>query len=290
MNFDECNGCSLCVMGCEGFKQSGNESVTAQGRNMLLRVSEDLENLKENLSHCVQSGYCTAVCPRGVKNDVIFSYLMKKNDNSDKEVFLKNWEAAQNLYGKELKLDGLEGNTVLGGDRFLLQLGCSFFNEHGHRLPLLKKMCEKYELPFYVKEEEKCCGHFLGQRGLRQTGRAEEAVHLDASCAHRGDMSFWDFLFQKKIESLKGQSLFVSARWLNAQSTKRNKLLEKLVKETGLKLVNRDGLFLATGGSQSSWRSRLGLELPLKNEIPKDALVMEVSEIGPDNPWLLELC
>ena len=61
------------------------------------------------------------------------------------------------------------------------------------------------------------------------------------------------------------------------------------MEKTGIQVVNQDTLQLASGGVTSSWRSRLGVEIPLENDVPNACLVMEVSEISSDNRWLLEV-
>lgn len=297
MNFNDCNSCSLCVLGCVGFQQTSSEAVTAQARNLFLQISDDVNGLEDNLAHCVQSGYCTAVCPRDVDNDAIYKSMMKRKNKDQISVFNDNYKHKKNLYGRDLILDLELSKYSLGGDVYSLQLGCSFLNDHSHRLPLLKSICEKYNLPFYVRRDEKCCARFLDdlgfekeyQQACRDNRSTLATVHLDASCASNSDHSFWDFLFQKEFSSLEGHTLYVSTRWLNQQSTYRYKLLERFVTQSKIKVLNIDAMYLATGGVKSSWHARLGSQGPLKNDLVKGALVMEVSEVSSDNLWLLEV-
>jgi len=291
VNYEDCNGCSLCVIGCEAFQQTRNEEYTAQARNFFLRSLGDKKKLAENLSHCVESGYCTAVCPRGVDNASLFKRLMREVEVDKHQVFADHWQRSQNLYGTALKLEGIGNTFILGGEESRLHVGCTFLHSHFYRLPLLKKICEKYALPLYISEEEKCCSRFLYAQDDKDGVMDVDEIHLDASCASTAAVSFWDLLFQQNVSQfpdLKEYRLYVSVRWLNVQTKKRVLLLREFVKQTGITPVNQDGLFLATGGVASDWASRLHLPTPLQNNIPKGAVVMEVSEISDNNPWVLD--
>lgn len=68
MNYGDCIGCGLCVMGCPSFEDTGSEALTAKGWNRALQAGFGPADLAEILASCTLCGYCEAVCPREVRN------------------------------------------------------------------------------------------------------------------------------------------------------------------------------------------------------------------------------
>lgn len=68
MNYGDCIGCGLCVMGCPSFEDTHSEALTAKGWNRALQAGFGAADLADVRASCTLCGYCEAVCPREVRN------------------------------------------------------------------------------------------------------------------------------------------------------------------------------------------------------------------------------
>ena len=73
---DKCVRCGLCLYTCPVYGEERDENYVARGRNRL--VSETIDNpddlvagMKDRFSKCLLCRRCTAVCPQGVRTDLL---------------------------------------------------------------------------------------------------------------------------------------------------------------------------------------------------------------------------
>jgi len=68
LNYGDCLGCGLCMIGCPAYEEAGSEAHTAKGRNRMLQAGLKAVDMREALDACTLCGYCDAVCPTHVRN------------------------------------------------------------------------------------------------------------------------------------------------------------------------------------------------------------------------------
>src|SRR5204862_193 len=78
LNFDDCIGCGLCVLGCPAFEETGFDVLTARGRNKALQAGLAAAEMVEPIWACTLCGYCDAICPSDVHNVAIVLHLRRE--------------------------------------------------------------------------------------------------------------------------------------------------------------------------------------------------------------------
>src|SRR5439155_26257141 len=68
LNFGDCIGCGLCVLGCPAYEETGFDVLTARGRNRALQAGLAAAEMIEPIWACTLCGYCDAICPTHVNN------------------------------------------------------------------------------------------------------------------------------------------------------------------------------------------------------------------------------
>src|SRR5712691_11580145 len=77
LNFDDCIGCGLCILGCPAFEETGFDVLTARGRNKALQAGLGAGDMVEPIWACTLCGYCDAICPSDVHNVEIVLHLRR---------------------------------------------------------------------------------------------------------------------------------------------------------------------------------------------------------------------
>ena len=78
LNFGDCIGCGLCVLGCPAYEETGFDLLTARGRNKALQAGLAAEDMVEPIWACTLCGYCDAICPSDVHNVKIVLHLRRE--------------------------------------------------------------------------------------------------------------------------------------------------------------------------------------------------------------------
>src|SRR5712691_7981869 len=78
LNFDDCIGCGLCILGCPAFEETGFDVLTARGRNKALQAGLAAGDMVEPIWACTLCGYCDAICPTRVHNVEIVLHLRRE--------------------------------------------------------------------------------------------------------------------------------------------------------------------------------------------------------------------
>src|SRR6185295_8588719 len=94
LNFGDCIGCGLCVLGCPAYEETGFDLLTARGRNKALQAGLTAQDMVEPIWACTLCGYCDAICPNDVQNVKIVLHLRR--------------ELAESATRDGLKRDGLK--------------------------------------------------------------------------------------------------------------------------------------------------------------------------------------
>src|SRR5687767_15047047 len=77
LNFGDCIGCGLCVLGCPAYEETGFDVLTARGRNKALQSGLVARDMVEPIWACTLCGYCDAICPSDVHNVKIVLQLRR---------------------------------------------------------------------------------------------------------------------------------------------------------------------------------------------------------------------
>ena len=77
LNFGDCIGCGLCILGCPAYEETGFDLLTARGRNKALQSGLAAEDMVEPIWACTLCGYCDAICPSDVHNVQIVLHLRR---------------------------------------------------------------------------------------------------------------------------------------------------------------------------------------------------------------------
>ena len=78
LNFGDCIGCGLCILGCPAYEETGFDLLTARGRNKALQSGLAAEEMVEPIWACTLCGYCDAICPSDVHNVKIVLHLRRE--------------------------------------------------------------------------------------------------------------------------------------------------------------------------------------------------------------------
>ena len=78
LNFGDCIGCGLCILGCPAYEETGFDVLTARGRNKALQAGLAAPDMVESIWACTLCGYCDAICPSDVHNVEIVLHLRRE--------------------------------------------------------------------------------------------------------------------------------------------------------------------------------------------------------------------
>ena len=78
LNFGDCIGCGLCILGCPAYEETGFDVLTARGRNKGLQAGLAAPEMVESIWACTLCGYCDAICPNDVHNVQIVLSLRRE--------------------------------------------------------------------------------------------------------------------------------------------------------------------------------------------------------------------
>ena len=78
LNFGDCIGCGLCILGCPAYEETGFDLLTARGRNKALQSGLTASEMTEPIWACTMCGYCDAICPNEVHNVNIVLHLRRE--------------------------------------------------------------------------------------------------------------------------------------------------------------------------------------------------------------------
>ena len=246
MNYGDCIGCGLCVLGCPASEETGMEALSAKGRNFSLQAGLNAGEMTEQIWACTMCGYCDGVCPKGVRNVELVLALRRELNHRGSERKEKNHGGAEGketnhrgAEGKETNHRGAEGKkTDHGGSerkekdhggaeggekkeetRKELVLGCTIRERAAHLIPSIQSFLKKIGLPAEIAEEG-CCGSLDVEAGRAMPSKSKAGVVCDPVCMEQYDGEFLGELAMRRLEQFDfGRSVyyFVPHRLVNRQ-------------------------------------------------------------------------
>jgi ferredoxin len=202
LNFGECIGCGLCILGCPAYEETGFDLLTARGRNKALQAGLTAEEMVEPIWACTLCGYCDAICPTHVHNVKIVLHLRREIN----QVRLKadTTEATAESPGMSgfpvsPKPQSGEGGSRTSPASRELVLGCTIRERAPHLIPSIKDFLDRIGRPTSLADEG-CCGSLDVEAGRALPGRARAGIVADPICAEQYDGDFLGVLAMQHLD------------------------------------------------------------------------------------------
>jgi ferredoxin len=191
LNFADCIGCGLCVLGCPAFEETGFDVLTARGRNKALQAGLSAPDMVESIWACTLCGFCDAICPTHVHNVEIVLHLRRE---LDARVRLK----------PDTTDTGADTGVVSGFSRTLerpsaLVLGCTIRERAPHLIPSIRDFLGRIGRASDPADEG-CCGSFEVEAGRATRARAKAGVVSDPVCLEQYDAEFLGVLAMQHLD------------------------------------------------------------------------------------------
>ncbi len=224
LNFDDCIGCGLCILGCPAFEETGFDVLTARGRNKALQAGLAASDMVEPIWACTLCGYCDAICPTRVHNVEIVLHLRRElvevglmldAAGDAAEVRLKPDSTRDAVAGSALASwaeSGFSGTapssvgsgfsrTVLATPppRPALVLGCTIRERAPHLIPSIKEFLNRIGRATDLCEEG-CCGSFEVEAGRAMPAHSSAGVVSDPICLEQYDAEFLGVLAMQHLD------------------------------------------------------------------------------------------
>jgi ferredoxin len=191
LNFADCIGCGLCVLGCPAFEETGFDVLTARGRNKALQAGLSAPDMVESIWACTLCGFCDAICPTHVHNVEIVLHLRRE---LDARVRLK----------PDTTDTRADTGVVSGFSRTLerpsaLVLGCTIRERAPHLIPSIRDFLGRIGRASDPADEG-CCGSFEVEAGRATRARAKAGVVSDPVCLEQYDAEFLGVLAMQHLD------------------------------------------------------------------------------------------
>jgi ferredoxin len=177
LNFGDCIGCGLCILGCPAYEETGFDVLTARGRNKALQSGLSAEDMIEPIWACTLCGYCDAICPSGVHNVEIVLQLRRD-------------------------LAARSGSTPRPGQAPLsrpLVLGCTIRDRAPHLIPSIEEFLRRIGRPSGPSDDG-CCGSLEVEAGHTMPSRVKAGVVADPVCLEQYDAEFLGLLAMQHLD------------------------------------------------------------------------------------------
>ena len=172
LNFADCMGCGLCVLGCPAFEETGLDLLTARGRNKALQAGLAAPEMVESIWACTLCGFCDAICPSHVHNvDIV---LKLRRD-------LAGTVAASAPVSRPLVL------------------GCTIRERAPHLIPSIRAFLTRIGRAS-DSVDEGCCGSFDVEAGRATRVRATAGVVADPVCLEQYEAEFLGVLAMQHLD------------------------------------------------------------------------------------------
>ena len=172
LNFADCIGCGLCVLGCPAFEETGFDVLTARGRNKALQAGLSAPDMVESIWACTLCGFCDAICPTHVHNVEIVLHLRRE-------------------LAKEV--------TPTTPVSRALVLGCTIRERAPHLIPSIRDFLGRIGRASDPADEG-CCGSFEVEAGRATRTRATAGVVSDPVCLEQYDAEFLGVLAMQHLD------------------------------------------------------------------------------------------
>jgi ferredoxin len=179
LNFGDCIGCGLCILGCPAYEETGFDVLTARGRNRALQAGLTAAEMNEPVWACTMCGYCDAICPNEVHNVAIVLHLRREL-------------AARG--------DGPPRTSSTAPAARAVVLGCTIRDRAPHLIPSIEAFLARIGRPSKAANDEGCCGSLDVEAGRALPARARAGVVADPICLEQYDAEFLGMLAMQHLD------------------------------------------------------------------------------------------
>ena len=196
LNFGDCIGCGLCILGCPAYEETGFDLLTARGRNKALQAGLAAHEMVEPIWACTLCGYCDAICPNDVHNVKIVLHLRRELAQRPKASTAEDAEDAEvnSSYNKA----PLRSQTPAAAQP-ALALGCTIRERAPHLIPSIEEFLRRIGRPAGPLDGG-CCGSLDVEAGYAMPSRASAGVVADPVCLEQYDAPFLGVLAMQHLD------------------------------------------------------------------------------------------
>jgi ferredoxin len=208
LNYGDCIGCGLCILGCPAYEETGFDLLTARGRNKALQAGLGANEMVEPIWACTLCGYCDAICPSGVHNVTIVLQLRRELAASRQQV-TEGFNPAVSGRPEGLHDDFLarpEGLHDVPATRALV-LGCTIRERAPHLIPSIEEFLRRIGRPI-GHADDTCCGALAVEAGQALPSRLKAAVVADPVCLEQYDAEFLGLLAMQHLDLFQFKAPF----------------------------------------------------------------------------------
>ena len=181
LNFGDCIGCGLCVLGCPAYEETGFDLLTARGRNKALQAGLAAGEMVEPIWACTLCGYCDAICPTHVHNVAIVLHLRREL-----------------AVGQGVGPEGDVGQGLSPASRALV-LGCTIRERAPQLIPSIAEFLHRIGRPSGPVDDS-CCGSLDVEAGRALPSRVKAGVVADPICLEQYDAEFLGLLAMQHLD------------------------------------------------------------------------------------------
>jgi ferredoxin len=202
LNFADCIGCGLCVLGCPAFEETGFDVLTARGRNKALQAGLTAPDMVESIWACTLCGFCDAICPTHVHNVDIVLHLRRE---------LVELRLEPDTSGDAMAASASPSSVVSGFSRTVqvtttprpapcaLVLGCTIRERAPHLISSIREFLGRIGRASDPADEG-CCGSFEVEAGRATRARRTAGVVSDPVCLEQYEAEFLGVLAMQHLD------------------------------------------------------------------------------------------
>lgn len=197
LNFGDCIGCGLCVLGCPAYEETGFDLLTARGRNKALQAGLAAGEMVEPIWACTLCGYCDAICPTHVNNVAIVLHLRRELAKVRRKPDTTEASATTGApaHGDATTEDLI---SVAPASRALV-LGCTIRERAPHLIPSIVAFLSRIGRPSGPLDDS-CCGSLDVEAGRALPSRVKAGVVADPICLEQYDAEFLGLLAMQHLD------------------------------------------------------------------------------------------
>jgi ferredoxin len=195
LNFGDCIGCGLCILGCPAYEETGFDALTARGRNKALQSGLGAEDMVEAIWACTLCGYCDAICPSDVHNVKIVLQLRR-------ELAARLGSSAEDAeinIGKTHATAPAPSEAASRVEQRALVLGCTIRDRAAHLIPSIEEFLRRVGRPSGPADHG-CCGSLEVEAGRAMPARVRAGVVADPVCLEQYDAEFLGLLAMQHLD------------------------------------------------------------------------------------------
>jgi ferredoxin len=185
LNFGDCIGCGLCILGCPAYEETGFDVLTARGRNKALQAGLAAPAMVESIWACTLCGYCDAICPSDVNNVEIVLHLRRELAAASQTPDLLMPAPSEAPRGTERRVE--------------VVLGCTIRERAPHLIASIREFLTRIGRPSGTTDEM-CCGSLDAEAGRARRVTVKAGVVADPVCLEQYDADFLGVLAMQHLE------------------------------------------------------------------------------------------